>query len=126
MLVEICQRQLLHMRKRLLAHVARHAEAHAVIERLHRPLAHRRGCRHNGDCRAARRYGGKIHLSGCDDAVDGIAHQNGNIQAGRNEHGCKQDRARHIRAVGPQQPQYAAKRSGRFFHASCSFLFCDA
>ena len=95
--VQICKRQPLQVGKRLTAHVARHAEADAVVDGRHDPLQNCRQTGKHGDSDRQRTDGSKIDLSGADDLVDRVADQNGDIErarcAGRGQQqGCKQQR----------------------------------
>ena len=78
--IQIAQGQLLDMHKGIVSDVPGDAEGHPVIQLTHEPLG-RPG--HDGtDQNVAKVHAhlGKIHMTGIHDAVDGGAHQNGNVQ----------------------------------------------
>ena len=113
MRVEIGQRKDLKLVKGVAADVAHHAEGDPVIEVAHDPLHDRRCRRDGGNAPKQRRDGQKIHLSRPDDAVDGVADEDGNVERSRDGGRRQQNGQRQQRPAPLDIFQYAPERRRR-------------
>ena len=100
----------------IIAQVAHDAERHGVVAQVHGPLA--RGRDGDGDGHA-HEHGGEareIDLARADDAVDGVARQNGQPQCGGDGGGGEDEREHEQRAVAPHAREHFADGLGLAFH----------
>ena len=79
-LIQIGQGQMLDMPDGLGADILDHTVGHAVVDDAHDPAGHSREHRQNDDTLQIEANHGKIHFSGRQDVVDGVAEQDGDIQ----------------------------------------------
>ncbi len=129
--VEIRQRKLLQMGKGPVAHVAHHAEGDLVVDGGHDPAEHRGCADHQGDAAQKPTDGGKVHLPGAHDMVDGPAKQNRHVERQRHRHSRQEDGEQRRGQIGPQAGQDLAQNGAvggvfRFLHARSSFLNCES
>ena len=101
------------MPKCLVPHVPDHLEGDPVIDDADKPLYQGSQARKQGDQRRKAADLGKIHLYGADDAINGTARQNRNIERQRHGSGGEQDRSQDQQPTGSQKRQHPFHRSGR-------------
>ena len=105
-LVQIGEGEGLDAGEGIVAETAHHTKGDAVVADIHEPLAE---SRHGDDdpslCQQGGK-GGKVHLSGGDDEVDGVTRQNGQVEGeGRYDHG-QEEGQNEQEAVVPQVAEY--------------------